>query len=281
MQLLKTYTTMRLFLVCFLFFTFFVADLTASLAACGDGTVSAVWVTPQGEGSTFLYYAQKEKSKWKAPVHLTLELGFYITPAIAVDRQGTIWIVWVEQKGEENILGYAIVRKDKTTTGRVLAPKTKEEHSYAPVILIDQQDKAWLAWSGVQEGQLADIYVTSWQGTSWGEPVVINQPNKTPDITPLLGLRDGKQLWVSWLGMSQEDIYVRFTAELQNNKWQQVKETQSVEELKDVIFQKAHIEPFPEQAGTWLTGALFGGLDCEIQSINERFASFHNTGDLP
>jgi hypothetical protein len=280
MQCLKNDTTMRYFLlVCLLIFTFSFADLTASFATCGDGAVSAVWAVPQGEGNTFLYYAQKNKSKWKVPVQLPVEPGFHITPAIAVDRHGTIWIVWIEQKGEENILRYAVVRQGKTETGRVLATKPNEEQSYAPVILIDQEDKVWIAWSGVQEGQLADIYVSSWQGTSWAEPVRINPPNKTPDITPLLGLRDGKQLWVSWLGINQ-DMYVRFTAELQNGKWQQVKETQSVEGLKDVISQKAHIETFPEQAGTWLTGALFGGLDCEIQSINERFASFHNTGDV-
>ncbi len=269
----------HLFLFCFLTFTFLFTGLTDSFAACGNSPVYAVWAAPQGEGKTLLYYAIKTKNKWTKPIQLSLEQGFHITPVIAVDSKGTVWIVWIEQKDDENVLSYAVIRQDKIETGRVLA-NTKAEQSYAPVILIDQQDKPWLAWSGVQEGQLADIYVSSWQDKGWGQAVLVNQPNKTPDITPLLGLREGKQLWVSWFGINQQKIYVHFTAELHDGKWQTAKETRSVENLKAFISQRTHIEPFPEQAGTWLTGALFSGLDCEIQSINERFASFHNTGDI-
>ena len=260
--------------ICFILI-FFCASLSASHADCGKGTMYAVWASPQAAETTVLRYAAKSKGKWAAPAQLALDQGFHVTPVIAADRKGAVWIAWTEAgEEEENILRYAVVRQGKTETGRV-RPKAKAEQSYAPTILIDQQDRPWLAWSGVEKGQLADIYVSSWQGTGWSSPVVVNQANSTPDITPLLGLRDGKQLWASWFGMSPQKIYVRFLAQLHDGKWQIDKETGSVEEVQAFIAKRTHLELFPEQAGTWLTGALFAGLDCEIQSISERFASFH------
>ena len=261
-----------------LLFIFLCANLSASHADCGKGTMYAVWASPQTERVTVLQYAKKNNGKWAEPTQLSLEPGFHVTPVIAADRKGAVWIAWTEATEEENILRYAVVRQGKTETGRV-RPEAKVEQSYAPAILIDQQDRPWLAWSSMEKGELADIYVSNWQGKGWTGPVLVHQKNSTPDITPLLGLREGKQLWVSWFGMSPQEIYVRFRAQLHESRWQTDKETGSVEETKAFIDQRTHVEPFPAQAGTWLTGALFAGLDCEIQSINERFASFHNTGE--
>ncbi|WP_417909091.1 hypothetical protein [Candidatus Electronema sp. PJ] len=150
------------------------------------------------------------------------------------------------------------------------------EQSYAPTILIDQQDVPWLAWSGVREQQLADIYVSKWDGKGWLEPVRVHEPNQSPDITPILGLnKETKSPWVAWFGISQkENIYVRFLAELREGKWQVAEQSNSIDETKDFLEKRIAVESFPEQAGQWLTGALFAGLEGEIQSVSEHFVSF-------
>jgi hypothetical protein len=266
---------MRYFTCFILLIIFLCASLSASHAACGKGTIYAVWASPQAEGTTVLRYAAKSRDKWAEPAQLAVGQGFHVTPVIAADRKGAVWIAWTEAgEEEENILRYAVVRQGRMETGRV-RPEAKAEQSYAPAILIDQQDRPWLAWSGVEKGRLADIHVSSWQDKGWSSPVLVNQNNSTPDITPLLGLPEGKQLWASWFGMNKQEIYVRFRAELHDGKWRIDKETGSIEDTEAFLARRTHVEPFPEQAGTWLTGALFAGLDCEIQSVSERFASFH------
>lgn len=255
------------------------ALLTASLStvcAAEEPLVHAVWARPADSQSTTLQYAVKKEGAWQAPTQLAVAAGLHLTPVIAADRQGAVWIVWIERQAEENVLRYAVLRKGKTETGRVISANAGQEQSYAPAIVIDQHDLPWIAWSSVQEGQLADVHVSHWLGTRWAKPLRVHEPNKTPDITPLLGLRHGKQLWLSWFGLSkEEDVYVRFTAELHNGTWQTAPQTAAAEATEAFIEQRTQIEPFPPQADGWLTGALFTGLKHEIQSLSERFASFH------
>lgn len=266
----------------------FSAVLTAIflLPACSSAAEGppayAVWAKPQPDQRTTLHYAAKHGGKWDEPKELAVEPGKHFTPVIAADRKGAVWIVWTEQKEKENILRYAVLRGGKTETGRVLREKNggKKEQSYAPAIVIDPQDVPWIAWSGVTEGQMADIYVSSWLGGGWTEPTRAHEPNQTPDITPILGLRGGKDLWLSWFGISPEQgTYVRYSAELRGGgKWTAAGGPDPAEDVAAFISQRSRVEPFPEQAGQWLTGAFFAGLDCEIQSVSEHFASFKQEG---
>lgn len=265
---------MRIFLFSAVLTTIFLLP-ACSFSAEGPPAY-AVWAKPQPDQRTTLHYAAKHDGKWDEPKELAVEPGRHFTPVIAADRKGAIWIVWTEQREEENILRYAVLRGGKTETGRVLRHKNGgKEQIYAPAIIIDPQDAPWIAWSGVTEGQMADIYTSSWLGSRWVEPVRAHEPNETPDITPLLGLRGGSQLWLSWFGLSKDDeVYVRFTAELHDGAWQTAPQTAPAEASKAFIAQRTQIEPFPAQAEGWVTGALFAGLKHEIQSVSERFASF-------
>lgn len=254
--------------------------LVLPAATAAQTTVYAVWARPQADRTIALYYAAKSRGKWEAPVQLPLPHGLHVTPVIAADRKGNLWIVWVEQTEKENILRYAVLRQGRTEkTGRVCP--AGNEQSYAPAILIDQNDAPWLAWSGVAaEGQLADIYTSRWNGASWERPLLAHQRNQTPDITPFLGLREGKRLWVSWFGMNEaEGRYVRYRAELENGSWRQDKESTSIEKTKKNLAQEIRIEQFPEQAKEHLTGAFFAGLDHEIQSVSDQLAAVRHTGE--
>ncbi|MGR0482835.1 MAG: hypothetical protein ACTFAL_15920 [Candidatus Electronema sp. V4] len=253
----------------------FLAVSLSAVCAAEEPPVLAVWARPADSQTTTLHYAVKKDGAWQPSVQLAVAAGLHLTPVIAADRQGAVWIVWTERKAEESLLRYALLRGGKTETGRVIAAGPEKEQSYAPAIVIDPQDLPWIAWSGVQEGQLADVHVSHWLGSRWAEPVRANEPNETPDITPLLGLRGGSQLWLSWFGLSKDDeVYVRFTAELHDGAWQTAPQTAPAEASKAFIAQRTQIEPFPAQAEGWVTGALFAGLKHEIQSVSERFASF-------
>ncbi len=251
---------------------FLFAALTADCLAEGQKKVLAVWARPVADRLTTLHYAVKTKDSWAEPKQLDLEKGLHVTPVIAEDGNQNIWIVWIEQTAEENILRYAVVNGKQVKTGRVRAPGN--EQSYAPTILIDRSGVAWLAWSGVT-GRLADIYTVKWNGTGWDSPVMVNQKNKTPDITPILGQgKDGK-LWVTWFGFSENHRYVRYSAQLEEEKWQVDQKTAQSEDADTFIEQRMDIEKeLPKQARNRIMAAVFVDSDKEIQSISERFITF-------
>ncbi len=254
--------------------------LTTGSAALAEQTIYAVWARPQEHRRSTLHYAAgKVNGNWTAPVQLSLNRGLHITPVIAEDRKRNIWIVWVEQTEEENILRYAVVRQGGAKVGRI-NPAGKEQ-SYAPTILIDRNDVPWIAWSGVT-GRLADIYTGRWNGTGWEKRVMVHAANQTPDIMPLLGLHQGKNtVWVDWFGISRtEERYVRYHAEWEKDAWRVAEKTSPTQGTKEFIRQRTNTEiQFPQQAGQWLTGAVFTGLDDEIQSVSERFARFRHIGE--
>lgn len=253
---------------------FLAANLSAVCAA-GEPPVYAVWARSADSQTATLHYAAKQGGSWQPPTQLAVAAGLHLTPVIAADRQGAVWIVWTERLAEESILRYALLRGGKTETGWVVADRPEKEQSYAPAIVIDPQDVPWIAWAAVRDGQLADVHVSRWTGGGWTAPLRAHEPNSTPDITPILGLRGGKDLWLSWFGISkQEDVYVRFTAELHEGAWRTLPQTAPAESSRIFIEQRTRLEPFPKQADGWLTGALFAGLKHEIQSVSGRFASF-------
>uniref|UniRef100_UPI0040560206 hypothetical protein n=1 Tax=Candidatus Electronema sp. TaxID=2698783 RepID=UPI0040560206 len=253
----------------------FLSVSLSAVCAAGEPPVLAVWARPADSQTTTLHYAAKQDGAWQPPTQLAVAAGLHLTPVIAADRQGAVWIIWTERKAEESLLRYALLRGGKTETGRVIAAGPEKERSYAPAIVIDPQDMPWIAWSKAADDQLADVYTSSWQDGGWTKPLRAHEPNETPDITPILGLRGGKDLWLSWFGISKDDeVYVRFTAELHEGAWRTAPQTAPAEAGKAFIAQRTQIEPFPAQAEGWVTGALFAGLKHEIQSVSEQFASF-------
>ncbi|MCI5144934.1 MAG: hypothetical protein D3923_05250 [Candidatus Electrothrix sp. AR3] len=253
---------------------------TGVVFAAEAPVIYAVWARPQAGRTSTLHYAAQRNQQWTEPIELPLNKGLHITPVIAVDREDTIWVVWIERTAEENILRYAKIKQQKTAIGRVHS--RGNEQSYAPTILIDHQDRPWIAWSGVTD-QLADIYTSRWNGNGWDKPVLVHPINQTPDITPILGEAEGKKIWVAWIGMNKEqERYVRYHAlQQQDGRWLVLLDkTASAEETKEFIRQRTGQDmSFPKQAGAWRTGAFFVGLDYEIQAISERFAAFKHKGE--
>jgi hypothetical protein len=260
-------------LVFFIGLLLLTTGLAGNVEAVELKKVLAVWAEPVAVRTTVLHYARKIKGHWADPVQLSVKKGLHVTPVIAEDPKENIWIIWVEQTADENILRYAVIARDSTRkTGRVRSPG--KEQSYAPTILIDSSGVPLIAWSGVT-GRLADIYVSKWNGTGWDTPVMVNQQNDTPDITPVLGMQNSGNLWVTWFGFSDNHRYVRYSAQFRDGKWQVNEKTARSEDADTFFEQRMDIEKeLPEQARYRIMAAVFVDSDKEIQSISERFITF-------
>lgn len=235
-------------------------------------TVYAVWAQPAEEKTTTIQYAYKIDGSWSKSIQLPINKGLHVTPVIATDKKKNIWIIWIEQTKDENILRYAFIRQDGFKTGRV--NNEGQEQSYAPAIVIDINDNPLIAWSSVKE-QFADIYSSKWYQDGWKQPVMVNLKNESPDITPIVGLHKDNTPWVSWFGYVEKYKYVQFLAKWSVNKWRVDTKTLPSTDVKKFIKDRITIEEqFPEQAQGRLMGAIFLGTGKEIQSISERFVSF-------
>jgi hypothetical protein len=250
----------------------FVAIHTNDVFSANQELLYAVWSQPVGKKITTIKYSGRYNGNWKEPTELEINSGLHVTPSIGLDKIGNIWIVWIEQTVEENILRYARIKNGNTETGRILS--TRNEQSYAPTLVIDSSGVPWIAWSGIV-GKLADIFISHWTGSSWTVPVMVNDKNDVPDITPIMGLLDNKNLWVSWFGFDESRRYVQFFATMDNNHWLVDKKTLPSIDVKDFVKQRIGVDvELPKSAGTRLMGAIYISTGKEIQSISERFIIF-------
>lgn len=260
------------FLFVFVFWVCLMTGFTATGILADQQRVYAVWAELGEERVATLHYASMTSDTWTKTKQLVMTQGLHVTPVIAVDKKQNIWIVWIEQTKDENILRYAIIRGGKTESGRVRS--AGNEQSYAPAIMIDNNDTPWIAWSGVV-GKFADIYASRWNGSNWEQPMIVNAKNDSPDITPILGLQDNEIPWVSWFGLTEAHRYVQLVAKWKKGEWHVDKKTLSSKNIGNFIQQRMGTEiQLPDQAKQRLMGAVFVDSGKEIQSISERFISF-------
>lgn len=235
-------------------------------------SVYAVWSTSAANQTADIWYARRSGENWNKPIRLEIEQGLHVTPVIAADPEGTIWFVWIEQTADASLLRFARVRNGKIIeTGRVLA--SDQEQSYAPAIVLDSHDHPWIAWSGIV-GQYADIFSSRWTNNAWTSASQVNLPNKTPDITPIMG-RENKVVWVSWFGFDTTHRYVQFVAKWSDIAWAIDKKVLPSKDVRSYIRARTATEIIlPQKAAQRMMGAVFSGSGNEIQSITERFTRF-------
>ncbi len=237
--------------------------------------VAAVWAVLEADQKTIVKYAWVEDKHWTAPKTLPLDQGLHVTPVIVPGNDMSIWIVWIEQTADENILRYATVRGDNCSTGRVLDPGN--EQSYAPTVLRDHDGTIWITWSQVVN-RYADIFTVRWNGTSWDRPKHVNQVNDSPDITPLMGSDEAGNVWVSWFGFTAEHRFVQYVADYRNDQWSVRPEALTRAEMKNFVENRsANVLELPEDFSNRLMGAVFNNSGSPIQSVSDHFRLPHKS----
>lgn len=98
-------------------------------------------------------------------------------PAMAVDRSGTIHLVWPTVKDEKGVILYATSRDGNTFTTPVRVPTLGGPKASHPQVAIDASGRAVIAWDEAIDGVRKPGYVTaarSAQGaTTFGTPKAI------------------------------------------------------------------------------------------------------------
>ena len=242
----------------------FICLSVISSCFAGEGSY-AVWSAAEGS-EVNIFYSVLHDNQWSNPAQLTMG-GTNVTPAITVDNDGIIWIVWVDFIDENRLLKYAKIQGNDIVQGRV--SDALMELSYSPSIIVDRAHIPWIAWSS-NTGTDEDIFFSRWNGASWDAPKQVNPDNKLPDITPTIGLGIDGRPWISWQRFNG-DRYETSVAYWLDNHWDFTKSTNVKSNIQQKIMgRKAKLPQLPVQAKNRLMGSFFIPGSEEVQSISDR-----------
>ncbi len=160
-----------------------------------DSTAALVWVEQSG-ACYDLYVSEYHQGVWQ-PEQLVIESKLMIlTPTMARDDDGHVWVVWSGRSGTATDLYYSV-----SQTNGWSAPVKIETHlvsSLSPVLTVDRHNQIWLAWAGFDGDD--DIFFSRWNGADWDLPARVNIDNVTPDLFPVFGIGPDGRLWLQWSG---------------------------------------------------------------------------------
>ena len=182
---------------------------------CLAESVQAVWAGRQDKGFD-LYVSPWENGAWGKTERIVASPEDDITPAMVMDRRGRNWVVWnTRDKDGRSQLRYQVRQAEKMLLSGAI--KTGSENNYAPSLLIDGEDRAWAAWSSLEDED-EDIYASRFDGKAWSDPVRVNSNDDQPDILPILAVDDDGVIVVSWESLEQ-DGYERFQARWEGERF--------------------------------------------------------------
>ncbi len=178
-----------------------------TLAAAVDCTThEAIAVYTQGEEARYsVFLSTRNDGVWQEPIKLSENTFFNIVPAVAVNAEKDIWVVWaVFNQGETSLY---MKRYEKGSWTEEEKIETGMTSSIAPSLLFDDDNVLWLVWAG-DDGQDDDIYYSRWNGAHFEPPARVTD-NMVPDVQPVLGLTEDGVPWVQWQFYDGEKYSVR------------------------------------------------------------------------
>ncbi len=163
-----------------------------------------IWAETDAVGST-LYISQYQDGIWGEKEAIVSNDDFNILPALGADSLGDYLAVWVVMQGAgKSLLEYSFKRQGSWSTPNVVNHSFAE--NLAPVILFDTFNTPWIFWSANNGGN-DDIYMTSYSGGAWKQPIKVNGDNDVPDILPKAGLDESGDIVVSWEQLQPDMTY--------------------------------------------------------------------------
>src|SRR5437867_1573248 len=207
---------------------------TPAIAVGPRGTVYAVWDDPRDEpdGANSIYFSRSVDGglTWSTPnVRVSLwSEGHQEDPSIAVDSEGTIFVVW--RGGTTRVIDVWVARSTDMGATWSLPSKVNDvsgfvqiSKSYGPTIAVDAEGRVYVAWMDWRNSlpdnvnpviANPDIYVArSIDGAlSWGPNVRVNDDVGTTEQIgdPAMAVDASGAVYIAWQDRRDDergDIY--------------------------------------------------------------------------
>jgi len=176
-----------------------------ALSIGDDDRLYLTW-QDNSNGNWDIYHCSSANgSIWSAYTQVTDSTGNQTAPAIAVDSQGLVYIVWQDDRhGNPDI--YGAYSSNLFASQTEFAISTNDASQYRPVIVINNNKQAFTVWTDTR-GNSEDIYGAA-SNNSWTDTPIVtgnahqNSPTLTVDPS-------GTTLYMAWVDQSlgNPDIY--------------------------------------------------------------------------
>jgi hypothetical protein len=193
-----------------------------SLAVDSQGTTYVAW-HDFGPGKFSIFYSQRPKGgTWSDPYNVTSNREASTNPALAVDNQGTLHLVWQEDTLEDTDVYYTDIyyasrNQDGTWSEPVNISKTHGD-SYGASIAVDSQDDVHVVWYDDTPGKEDIFYVTKPKGGEWSEPVNISN-NPENSESPVLVVDSQDTVHLAWCDFSSGNWEILYASKPKGGSW--------------------------------------------------------------
>jgi hypothetical protein len=174
--------------------------------ATARGEYESLVAKGNGDQIRLMRFAGEE---WSAAMEVT-EAGLDVwKPAVAVDREGTVWIVWSQNKsGNWDLYARSYDSSQKRFGG--VRRLTTEPGADINVVAARSADSGiWIAWQGWRDGNF-DIWLAQLgpEGAARTQRVSSSRAN---DWNPAIAVSGTGKLWIAWdtYDKGDYDVYVR------------------------------------------------------------------------
>lgn len=176
-------------------------DLHPSMAT---DSVGKVWVAYQSFRQTGGDYwnfdiavSYRTPGGWTSPTIITSGADYDVEPAVTVDKQGKIWVVWKGWRTVNNNVNSNIFARYYTGTWSPCMTMTSDLHDDSdPVAIADTSGKIWVAWSTNRNGNW-DIYSIYHDNGTWSELIPVTA-DPDDDLAPTITRDASGNIWIAW-----------------------------------------------------------------------------------
>jgi lysophospholipase L1-like esterase len=194
-------------------------DYTPSLVVAADGQIWLAWSSAEksSPNQSKLYVSRWTGTGWTEPdVVPTGGLARSTEPVLAAPRPGstghplnedvpdsTLWLAWVGHDDTgDGIFASHWDGKAWQFPQQISAPDSDPAlYDRQPQLVVDQDGKPWVVWTGHEGGVDDEIYFSRWTGDAWTPEQMLNQDDEELDVSPSLVLDAQDQPWVAWEGI--------------------------------------------------------------------------------
>lgn len=135
-----------------------------------------IWSAFNGEQSQ-LHYKEFKDGVWLEEKEYYSGLTSNTAPTVGIDKEGELWLAWAGFNGVNDEIYYT--RWDGSAFETARAITSNNVPDILPVLGVDEDTKIlWIQWQQFTEKGYIE-YETTWNGTNWTEPVVVNSENET------------------------------------------------------------------------------------------------------
>jgi lysophospholipase L1-like esterase len=179
-----------------------------------NGNTWMTWINNNENHSRILVKDIKNGRTWQVN---SSSISLAYTPRIAIDKTNIVWIFWVSQQNDQDVIFVSHFDGVDWSENSSLHKDSRYPH-INPEVCLDIKGYPWIVWSAY-DGKDYEIWYSYWNGREWSTETRITDNSGISDIYPHIAFLPGNLPLVAWSQMGIESHV--FLVLREKGKWSQ------------------------------------------------------------